>query len=312
MNDKMIKEQKTENKKGYKSGFVAILGRANAGKSTLINRFIGEKISIVSPKPQTTRNKITGILTTENYQIIFEDTPGLLKSNSKLSEFMKKSLDSAGSGTDIIIVLIDATRGIGNDDVSLIEKYMGRQPNFLCLVNKVDEAKPEQVFPILKYLTEKEIKDVFPVSAKTGENCDKVFNRLIELLPVGLKYFPEEMHTDKNERFMAAEIIREKMLFRYQQEIPHGIGINITKFNYVEEKNITEIDAEIFCEKDGHKAIIIGKNGSGLKTIGTDARRDIEKMTGNKVFLTLWVKVKEQWRDSDYLLKELGYNKNHI
>lgn len=296
----------------FKSGFVALIGRPNVGKSTLLNRLVGEKVSIVSPKPQTTRNKIAGILTTDSYQVIFEDTPGLIKSTSKLSQFMKKSMETAGDETDIIIIILDALKGIHNEDITLIDKYSGCGQHIICLVNKTDEAKPEQVFPMLKFLSEKNLQDVYPISAKTGENVDVVLKRIEELLPEGVKYYPDDMITDKNERFMVSEIIREKILYRYQQEIPHGIGINITKFLFDEEKKITEIDAEIFCEKDGHKAIIIGKGGKDLKVVGTNARVDIEKLIGGKVYLTLWVKVKEKWRDSDYLLKELGYNKKEV
>ena len=296
----------------FKSGFVAIIGRPNVGKSTLLNRLVGEKISIVSPKPQTTRNKIAGILTTDNFQVIFEDTPGLIKNTSKLSGYMQKSIETAGDETDIILIILDALKGLTNEDIQLIEKYSGYGQHKIFLVNKTDEAKPEQVFPILKYLSQKNMEDVYPISAKTGENIDVVLKRIEQLLPEGVKYYPDDMITDKNERFMVAEIIREKILYRYQQEIPHGIGINITKFLYDEVKNITEIDAEIFCEKDGHKAIIIGKGGKDLKVVGTKARADIEKLLDGKVYLTLWVKVKEKWRDSDYLLNELGYNKKQI
>jgi len=306
--------ENTQNNKDkqFKSGFVAILGRPNAGKSTLVNKLMGEKVSIVSPKPQTTRNKISAILTGTGYQIIFEDTPGTIKSSSKLSQYMQKSIESAGAGTDVVIVMIDACKGLTNDDTALLEKYNDKDIKLLCLVNKTDEAKPEQVMPILKYLSQKNFKEVIPISAKTGENVDIVLKKIVEMLPQGEKYYPEDMLTDKTERFMAAEIIREKMLYLYQQEIPHGIGINITKYHFNEEKDITEIDAEIFCEKEGHKAIIIGKNGEGLKRAGAKARMDLQKMTGGKVFLSLWVKVKKDWRDSDFLLNELGYNKKEL
>lgn len=300
------------NTKGFKSGFVAVIGTPNAGKSTLVNKLIGEKISIVSPKPQTTRNKINGILTTDNYQIIFTDTPGILNKQSKLAQFMQKSIESAGQGTDVYILVIDGLKGVTNTDAELVEKYNKSGNKFICLVNKTDEAKPEQIMPVLNYLNSKGVENVFPVSAKKGENTDLVLKLITELLPEGVKYYPEDMITDKTERFMAAEIIREKILFYYQQEIPHGTGVNINKYSYNEEKDLTEIDAEIYCEKDGHKAIIIGKNGEGLKKTGAAARRDLEKLTGGKVFLSLWVKVKKDWRDNDFYLKELGYDNKNI
>lgn len=300
----------TENK-GFISGFVAVLGVPNAGKSTLVNKLTGEKVSIVSPKPQTTRNKINGILTTENYQIIFTDTPGAIKPTSKLNRYMHKSAQSAVEGADIILLVIDALKGITAEDALIIEKY-GKNDNFICLVNKIDQAKPENVMPALAYLKSKNIGEVYPISAKTGKNTDLVLSRILQLLPAGEKYYPEDIITDKTERFMAAEIIREKMLYYYREEVPHGIGINITKYSYDQEKNLTSIDAEIFCEKEGHKSIIIGKKGEGLKKIGESARREMEKNIGGKVFLSLWVKIKKDWRESDFLLNELGYNSKEI
>lgn len=296
----------------YKSGFVAVLGKPNAGKSTLINKLVGEKISIVSPKPQTTRNKISAILTKDNYQIIFEDTPGLINGKSKLSIYMQKSIVAAEDGNDIVLVIIDAKKGLTNEDIDLLNKYKQIESNLLIAINKIDIAMPEQVMPILKYLSDKNYKNIFPISAKNGKNIDLLLNKIIELLPYGEKYYPDDAITDKTEKFMAAEIIREKMLYLYQQEIPHGIGVNITKYHYNDIKNITEIDAEIYCEKQGHKKILIGKNGEGLKRAGAKARTDLEKLIGNKVFLSLWIKVKKDWRDSNFMLNELGYNKNNI
>lgn len=293
----------------FKSGFVTIIGKPNVGKSTFLNSILGEKVSIVSPKPQTTRNRIRGILTGEDYQIVFQDTPGLLKRTNKLAEFMQRSIELAHSDSDVILFLIDALKGIGPDEAELLEKY--RERPLIVLVNKTDEAKPEQVMPVLKYLSEKGIENVFPVSALTGKNVDLVKAKIIELLPEGEMYYPEDMVTDRSDRFMAAEIIREKTLLLYEQEIPHGIGVSISKYNYNEAKNLMEIDAEIFCEKDSHKAIIIGKQGAGLKRVGSDARRELENLLGTKVFLTLWVKVKEKWRDDDLVLNELGYGKKN-
>jgi GTP-binding protein Era len=294
----------------YKSGFVAILGEPNAGKSTLVNRFVGEKVSIVSPKPQTTRDKLSAVLTTDKYQIVFVDTPGAVKPRNKLARYMQKSIESAQEGTDIVILVIDALKGVSQNDCLIAEKYSGKP--FICLINKIDEAEPRQVMPLIKYFQDKNVSDIYPISAKTGENVDLVLNRIVALLPAGEKYFPDGVLTDRGEIFCAAEIIREKALYYYQQEIPHGIGVNITKYEYIEDKDITEIDAEIFCEKEGHKAIIIGKDGQGLKKVGAAARRELERMAGGKVFLSLWVKVKKDWRNNDFLLRELGYDSKNV
>lgn len=296
----------------FKSGFAAIVGRANAGKSTLLNRFIGEKISIVSPKPQTTRNKIAGVLNGDNYQIVFEDTPGVIKKTGKLADYMRRSIDLAGSETDIVIVVIDGTKGLSNEDVEIIEKYKTRGKHAFFLINKTDEAPAERVFPVLKKLGEMGLDNIYPISARTGQNVDKVLSAIIDVLEEGEMFYPEDMITDKSRKFMVAEIIREKALYLYQEEIPHGVGININKYTFDENRNIYDIDAEIYCEKKNHKAIIIGKKGSVLKQLGEKARLEIESLLENKVYLTLWVKVKENWRESEAMLKELGYNKKEI
>lgn len=296
----------------FKSGFCAIVGRPNAGKSTLLNAFVGEKVSIVSPKPQTTRNKIAGILTTDSYQVIFEDTPGVIKKEGKLSEFMKKSIDSAGSETDVLLIVIDGNKGVTDIDIDIIERFKTKSDNIFYLVNKTDEAGADRIMPALKKLGELGLSDIYPISARNGENVALVLSKIVERLPEGVMFYPQDMITDKTQRFMVSEIIREKALYYYQQEIPHGVGISIMKFAYDPVRKITDIDAEIYCERSGHKAIIIGKGGAALKKLGEAARADIEKLIDTKVFLELWVKVKENWRESDYLLKELGYDKKNI
>lgn len=293
----------------YKSGFVTIIGKPNVGKSTFLNCVLGEKVSIVSPKPQTTRNRIRGILTGEDYQIVFQDTPGLVKKTTKLSEFMQRSIEFASSDSDIVLFMTDASRGIGREEEELLQSYAQRP--LIVLVNKIDEAKPEQVMPILQRLSQMGLKEIFPISARTGKNVDLVLKKIVELLPEGEKYYPDDMVTDRTQRFMVSEIIREKTLHFYEQEVPHGIGVNVTGFEFNEEKGITVIDAEIYCEKDSHKAIIIGKQGAGLKKVGAEARKEIENLVGSKVFLTLWVKVKEKWRDNELVLNELGYSKKN-
>lgn len=290
----------------YKSGFVAITGRPNVGKSTLLNAFLGRKISIVSPKPQTTRDKISGILTTDSYQIVFEDTPGINNKKDGLSKYMQKCINAALGGGDIILLVIDAFKGLSETEEEILDKY-GSSPNFICAVNKTDAAKADKVMPLLSLLSQKTNGEIIPVSALSGENIDVLLDKIISILPAGSSYYSQDMITDKNHRFLTAEIIREKILLYYQQEIPHGAGVAITKFEYSEHKQLTEIYAEIYCEKQSHKKIIIGKGGLSLKKTAAAAREDIEKLLGGKVFLSLWVRVKPDWKESASSLRELGY-----
>jgi GTP-binding protein Era len=296
----------TQNKE-YKSGFVAVIGRPNVGKSTLLNALLGRKVSIVSPKPQTTRDKISGILTADSYQIVFEDTPGITDKKDGLSRHMQRCVSAAIGAGDIILLVIDAFKGVSEIEREIIKTH-GANPNFICAVNKIDAAKPEKVMPLLKELSLYTSGEIIPISARFGSNLDVLLNKITSALPKGQMYYPEDMVTDKNKRFMAAEIIREKILYNYQQEIPHGVGVAITEYSFIEEKNLTEIHAEIYCEKPGHKKILIGKNGEALKKTATEAREDIELLLeGGKVFLSLWIKVRPGWKDSRRDLKELGY-----
>ena len=303
--------EKTE--KNFRSGFVAIIGRSNAGKSTLLNRLTGEKIAIVSPKPQTTRNKIAGILTTPGYQIVFEDTPGIFRGKGGLFQYMKRSWEAAAEDTDAIVFVIDGTKPFRSSDFELLAALEGKGAPVIAAVNKTDAAKKEEIVPVLARLNElRFLHEIIPISARKGENCDLLLEKLVELLPEGCAFYPEDEITDKSERFIAAEIVREKILRNLDEEVPHGVGINVTKYAFDEARGLLEIDAEIYCERDNHKAILIGRDGSMLRKIGASARGELEKSTGHKVFLNLFVKVRRDWRDNDNYLRDLGYNRKEV
>lgn len=291
-----------------KSGFIAIIGKPNAGKSTLLNAIVGEKVSIVSPKPQTTRNKIVGILNEKDCQIVFVDTPGVLKPKNKLGEYMMDSVKSASEEVDAVIIVVDASKGLTEQDIRLIERY--KKYNEIIAFTKMDLVNYEQVFPELDKLNSLKVNDVVPVSAKKGKNMEELKTVLKKYLSSDILYYPEDMYTDRTERFMAAEIIREKALLLLKDEIPHGVGVNIVRMHQREDKAIVDIDADIYIEKASHKPIIIGKEGSMLKTIGEYSRKDIEKLIDSKVNLKLWVRVKEEWRDDNSALDNLGYVKD--
>ncbi len=292
----------------FKSGFVAIIGRPNAGKSTLTNNIVGEKVSIVSWKPQTTRNKILGIYNDEYTQIVLIDTPGLHTPKNTLGKFMMKTARAALEGVDAVVYIIDAEKGIDGKDTQNIVSYVENGQNVIVAVNKIDHVTKEKVFDILTELKELAgIKSIVPISALKGKNVDIILKNLKELLTDTVKYYPDDMFTDKNLRFMVAEILREKTLRLLDKEVPYGIGVDVTRFEY-RDNGILDIDADIICEKMAHKPIILGKGGSMIKKIASYARQDIEAMTGSKVFLTVFVLVKEDWRGSDSIMKELGYD----
>lgn len=297
----------------FKSGFIAIVGRPNSGKSTLINRLIEEKVSIVSWRPQTTRNKIIGIISGENYQAVFVDTPGIHLAKNKLSEYMLKSVYNSLVEVDAIVYMIDGTKYINEIDKDFLSKYSGKVPLIIAL-NKVDEAPKEHFVDTLKLLNEyKNVKSVYSISAKRGENVEEMKQELIALLPEGELMYPTDMYTDKTLRFMVSEIIREKALMFLEQEIPYGIGIVVERYERrLKGKDITDIDADIICEKPQHKSIVIGKDGAMLRKIGEAARLDIEKLIDCKVFLKLFVKVENNWRDDNRVLEDIGYDKNNI
>ena len=291
--------------KKFRSGFVAILGRPNVGKSSIMNRIVGEKVAIVSNHPQTTRNKLLGVATGEDWQIVFVDTPGLHKPRTKLGEYMMKSAADAREGVDAVLAVVDGQR-IGGGDKAVLEDIQAMHcPRFLA-VNKIDIVSPEKLMPQLAELNEFKFDQIFSVSARTGENVNLLLEKLIEAMPEGPKYFPDDMITDQPERVMCAEIIREKALHNLRDEIPHGVGVEMMQIQKV-GKNLTEIHATIYCERDSHKSIIIGKQGSMLQKIGTAARTDIERLLGTKVMLKLWVKVRLDWRNRAGDLRTLGY-----
>lgn len=293
-----------------KSGFVTIVGKPNVGKSTLINAIVGQKISISSPKPQTTRNKIIGIYNDEDSQIVFVDTPGAIKPKSKLDEFMKRSIDSATLGIDVLIILLDGER-MTDKDFDLIESYSKIKVPIFVVINKIDVAGYEKVYPKLARLNEMSfIKKFFSISARTGKNVSDLIAAVKSELKEGILYYDSDMVTDRSERFLVSEIIREKALYLLQDEIPHGIAIDIAKFE--DTKKIVNIEAEIIVSKENHKQIVIGKNGTMLKEIGTRARKDIEELLDRKVNLKIFVKVREKWQDNSLSLREFGYDKKDI
>ena len=291
--------------KQFHSGFVAILGRPNVGKSSLMNRFVGEKVAIISNHPQTTRNKLLGVATGEDWQIVFVDTPGLHKPRTKLGEYMMKAADDAREGVDAVLCVVDGQH-IGAGDMAVIQDIARmRCPKFLA-VNKTDLVKKEQLMPQLAQLNDVGFDRIASVSARTGENVELLKKMLIEAMPEGPKYFPDDMITDQPERVMCAEIIREKALRNLRDEIPHGIGVDMLQIKKISD-GLTEIHADVYCEKASHKSIIIGKKGAMLQKIGSEARADIERLLGTKVMLKLWVKVREDWRNRAGDLRTLGY-----
>ena len=289
----------------FRSGFVAIMGRPNVGKSSLMNRFVGEKVAIVSNHPQTTRSKLLGVATGEDWQIVFVDTPGLHTPRTKLGEFMMKSAQDAKEGVDAVLAVVDGQR-IGKGDLAVLADLSKMQcPKFLA-VNKIDIVTPEKLMPQLATLNDCRFDSVFSVSARRGDNVDALLQALIAAMPEGPKYFPDDMITDQPERVMCAEIIREKALNNLRDEIPHGVGVDILQIKKIGD-NLTEIHADLYCERASHKSIIIGKQGAMLRKIGSEARVDIEKLMGTKIMLRLWVKVREDWRNRAGDLRTLGY-----
>ena len=291
----------------FHSGFVAILGRPNVGKSSLMNRMVGEKVAIVSERPQTTRNRILGVAAGEGWQIVFVDTPGLHKPRNRLGEFMMQEVEAAREDVDAVLAVVDGAH-LGERDAAILDdvRHMAC-PRFLA-VNKTDLVTPEQLMPRLASLNVEGFERVFSVSARQGDNVEALKNALVAAMPVGPQYFPDDMVTDQPERVICAEIIREKALRNLYDEVPHGIGVEMLEIKKV-SPTLTEIHANVYCERASHKSIIIGKQGAMLKKIGSQARPEIEDMLGKKVNLKLWVKVKKDWRDSDFLIKNFGYDK---
>ncbi len=295
----------------FKSGFVTIVGRPNVGKSTLLNKLAGEKIAITSDKPQTTRNTIKTVITDESSQIIFIDTPGIHKPKTKLGEYMVNAARGTMGEVDAVLFLVEATDPTpGGGDIFILEQLKGSKTSVILVINKIDMVKKEQLLTVIaNYSKLMDFKAIIPISAINNEGVDIIVKEIKWLLPEGPKYFPEDMLTDQPEKDIVAEIIREKILRLVKDEVPHGIGVEVISFKEREGKGLIAIQANIYCEKETHKAILIGKQGKMLKRIGSLSRVESENLLGAKVFLELWVKVKPDWRNNSNMLKTLGYEK---
>ena len=289
-----------------KSGFVAVIGRANAGKSTLVNVLVGEKVAIVSPKPQTTRDRIMGVLTTDDCQIAFIDTPGIYKADNLLNSVMQKTTADSCSDVDLVLFVLDGHAGISEKDKKLIEGYAKLPVPTVLALTKTDIMTEALLISELKELSSLGI-EIVPVSARKNRNVKELLKVVKGLLPDGEKIFVEDIISDRSEKFMISEIMREKILLKFEKEIPHGVAIIINEFSLRENGKTYEVNLDIVCEKANHKAILIGKGGKAIKEVSSFAREDMEKFLGKKVFLTTYVKVKEDWRNSTALIKEYGY-----
>lgn len=292
----------------FKSGYVAVVGRPNVGKSTMLNRIIGEKLSAISDKPQTTRNKIQMIYTDEKMQVIFLDTPGIQTPKNKLGNYMLNVSESSLRESDVITYIVDTSEEIGRLDTYIIEtlKKLNDEVPIILLINKIDELEKEKLLPLISMYSELNLfKEIIPISALKGDGINIYMDEVYELLEEGPMYFPDDMITDMPEKFIVSEIIREKALLNLEEEVPHGVAVSIDTFK--EKDKLIEIDATIYVERDSHKGIIIGRNGSMLKKIGTSARLELEKFLGKRVVLNLWVKVEKNWREKDAKVKYFGY-----
>ena len=303
----MLPEEIEENMKEnqFLSGFAAIVGRPNVGKSTMMNAMVGEKVAIVSSRPQTTRNRIMGVATAPDHQIVFLDTPGLHKPRTKLGEYMVKSVEGAMDGIDVLLVLVDVS-DVGPQDRAIVEEMAARKVKKILVLNKPDIVDEAKLMATIQSFSAEKYDAIVPISARTGKNMEELRRLIVSFLPQGPKYFPDDMMTDQPERVICAEIIREKALLHLRDEVPHGVGVEMMRIQKLSE-NMTEIHATIYCERASHKGIIIGKQGAMLRTIGAEARRDIENLLGTRVNLQLWVKVREDWRNRMDDLRTLGY-----
>ena len=296
-------------KENFKSGFATLIGRPNVGKSTLMNHLIGQKIAITSNKPQTTRNRIQTVLTTEDGQIVFVDTPGIHKAKNKLGEYMVHIAERSLNEVDVVLWLVEPTTFIGAGERHIIEQLKKVKTPVILVINKIDMVKKEELLPAIDtYRREYDFADIVPVSARSGDNTDELVKVIMKYLPYGPQFYDEDTITDQPERQIVAELIREKALHCLNEEIPHGIAVAIDRMKM--ERKVMHIDATIICERDSHKGIIIGKQGSMLKKIGSTARYEIERLLDCRVNLKLWVKVQKNWRDSDYLMKNFGYRED--
>lgn len=295
-----------------KSGFCGIIGRPNVGKSTLMNQLIGQKIAITSNKPQTTRNKIQTVYTDERGQIVFLDTPGIMKPKNKLGDYMANVSNSTIKDVDVLLWIVEPADKILGGDRAIIERLSSVNIPIILVINKIDMVKPEMVVKCIEtYKDELEFAEIVPISAYNGDNCDDLTDQIYKYLPYGQKFYDDDTVTDQPMRQIVAEIIREKALYALNDEVPHGIAVAIDVMKERGDSNFFDIEATIICERESHKGIIIGKKGSMLKRIGTDARYEIEHMMEARINLKLFVKVKVNWRDSDYLIKNFGYDKKN-
>ena len=292
-----------------KSGTVAVVGKANAGKSTLINVLVGEKVAIVSPKPQTTRDRILGVLTTNDYQIVFEDTPGFYKAKTELNRKMQKTARQTVKDVDVVLFVIDCHSGVNEEDINLLKSVCGNGAPVVVGVSKTDITVKENLPLILSKIAEVEgVSEIVPISARKNRNLKELISVLLNYLPSGNKIFEEDIVSNKSQKFMIAEIMREKILLKFDKEIPHGVAVVINEFN-LNENGVYEISLDIICEKLNRKSILIGKQGQAIKEVSSFAREGMEKFLDAKVFLTTYVKVKEGWRDKENLLASYGYGK---
>ena len=293
----------------FKSGFVSIVGRPNVGKSTLMNNVVGEKIAIMSDKPQTTRNTIQAVYTDEECQLVFLDTPGIHKPKNKLGEFMVKSATDAFKNVDLVLFVVDDSKKIGPGDRKIIEDLRGIKTPVILVLNKIDKLEESELFELMQlYSNEDLFKAIVPISALKGRNVNELLKVIGNYLQEGPKYFPDYMITDQPERVLVSELIREKVLHYLNDEVPHGVAVEVERMKSRQDKDIVDISAVIYCERDSHKGIIIGKNGRKLKGIGKSAREDMELLLGSKINLQLWVKVKENWRNLQNYITDFGYN----
>lgn len=295
----------TQTKQNFRSGFITIVGRPNVGKSTLMNALVGEKVAIVSNRPQTTRNRIMGVMTKADCQMVFLDTPGIHNPRTRLGEYMMQSVRDAMDGMDGALVLVDATQ-VGEQDRSIVRQMAEKKVPKVLALNKIDLLPKEKLLALIASFADCGYDAIIPISAMTGDGLDELVSALAARLPEGPKYFPDDMMTDQPERLICAEMIREKALLHLRDEVPHGIGVEMMGMSK-ESDDFMEIHATIYCERDAHKGIIIGKHGSMLQTIGSEARKDIEQLLGMHVNLKLWVKVRPDWRNRKDDLRNLGY-----
>jgi len=292
----------------FKSGFVAICGRPNVGKSTILNKLVGQKVAIVSPRPQTTRNKITGVYTKDDCQIVFLDTPGIHTPKNELGKYMLKQVSSGTKGVDLILMVVEPNDKITQTELKMTEDYKLNDRKVVLVINKIDTVKKEVLMPVISAYSElMDFAAIIPVSAKHNDGLEALLDEIKKHLSKGPKYFPDDMVSDQPEKQIVCEIIREKILRLLDKEVPHGVAVEMQYMNMRQDSDVCDISVVIFCEKESHKGIIIGKNGQMLKKIGSYAREDIEKIFDCRAFIECWVKVKENWRNNSNMVKNFGY-----